>query len=87
MSDLNLTAPPADSASPPFDAATRHRIVAAALCGSGAIIASVIYLMIKLNSEAIALNLIALTVPSTVAIVLGSAGLKTYENVKVAGMK
>lgn len=81
MTDPNAAPAPADTS--PDAWKIRHRIVAGSLIGIGLLLASVVYMMIKLNSEAIARDLLALCLPIGATIVLGYAGIKTFENVKI----
>lgn len=77
-----------DPALPPADVSPeawkiRHRIVAFTMIGIGALMGCVVVEMFKLNSEAIARDLLALGFPTGATIVLGYLGIKSYENIKI----
>lgn len=77
-----------DTSQPPVDTSPnawkiRHRIVIGTQCGLGAAVLAVIVMMFKLNSEAIARDLLALALPSAVLTAMGYAGIKAVENVKI----
>lgn len=61
----------------------RHRVVAGSLTGIGLLMGCVVVEMFKLNSEAIARDLLALGFPTGATIVLGYLGIKSYENIKI----
>lgn len=61
----------------------RHRIVAGSLAGIGLLMAAVVVEMFRLESEAIARDLLALGFPTGATIVLGYLGIKSYENIKI----
>ena len=61
----------------------RHRIVAGSLAGIGMLMACVIVEMFRLDSEAIARDLLALGFPTGATIVLGYLGIKSYENIRI----
>jgi len=61
----------------------RHRIVAGSLTGIAVLMAAVVVEMFRLESEAIARDLLALGFPTGATIVLGYLGIKSYENIKI----
>ena len=61
----------------------RHRIVACSLIGIGLLMAAVAVEMFRLESEAIARDLLALGFPTGATIVLGYLGIKSYENIRI----
>ena len=79
MSDLGAT--PTDVS--PEAWKIRHRIVAGSLIGIGLLMVAVTVEMFRLESEAIARDLLALGFPTGATIVLGYLGIKSYENIKI----